>query len=175
MWYFSYFRYDLPAICDSAQECVKALLGEPITPMPEEELLRTPSAPAVDTLLRTIAIQTPHWSCVKRCAALATCSALEAASGVSMEGKLQLRERVESETVSAMASLSMHHARRSSEATARSNDSESSDTSTSINTSSKVGVRRSSDMNMNEESNSAEQRVGGDSEEPMEQDEELAK
>lgn len=58
--------YDLPAICDSSQECVKALLGEQITPIPEEELLRTPSAPAVDTLLQTMTVQKPHWPCIKR-------------------------------------------------------------------------------------------------------------
>ncbi len=160
--------YDLPAICDSAQLCVKALLGEPITSMPEEELLRTPNAPAVDTLLRTIAIQTPHWPTLKRCVPLVTCSAVEAAT--CMEGKILLRERVESETVTAMAGLSMHHARRSSEATARSNDSESSDASTST---SKVGIRRSSDMNMNEDNTTEQQQ--GDNEEPMDQDDELAK
>jgi histone deacetylase 4/5 len=162
--------YDLPAICDSAQECVKALLGEPITPIPEEELLRTPCGPAVDTLLNTFAIQTPHWPCIKRYITLATCSAVEAASATSMEGKILMRERVESETVSAMASLSMHHARRSSEATVRSNDSESSEAS--INTSSKsTNNRRSSDMNMNEDAPPGRR----DNEEPMEQDEELTK
>ncbi|XP_021950549.1 histone deacetylase 4 isoform X4 [Folsomia candida] len=159
--------YDLPAICDSSQECVKALLGEQITPIPEEELLRTPSAPAVDTLLQTMTVQKPHWPCIKR--SLVSCSAVEAAA-TSMEGKILLRERVESETVTAnMASLSMHNARRPSEATTRSNDSESSDVSASINSSSKVTGRRSSDMNMNED-NTNEQRVRGDSEEPMEQE-----
>lgn len=164
--------YDLPAICDSAQECVKALLGEQIVPIPEEELLRTPSTAAVDTLLRTIAIQTPHWPCIKRYVSLTTCSAMEATSASSVEGKILLRERVESETVSAMASLSMHHARRSSEATTRSNDSESSDAS--INMSSKpLAIRRSSDVKMNDEN--VTERVKGDNEEPMDQDEELTK
>lgn len=103
------------------------------------------------------------------CRSLVSCSAVEAAA-TSMEGKILLRERVESETVTAnMASLSMHNARRPSEATTRSNDSESSDVSASINSSSKVTGRRSSDMNMNED-NTNEQRVRGDSEEPMEQE-----
>lgn len=49
--------YDLPAICDSAQECVKALLGDETTPMAEAELQRVPIQNAVDTLQKTIAIQ----------------------------------------------------------------------------------------------------------------------
>ena len=105
--------YDLPAICDSAQECVKALLGEPVTPISEEELIRPPCGPAIETLLRTLAIQTPHWPCIKRysslihCSALdaSHCSALDASPGLSMSPY-----RVEeSETVSAMASLSMRY------------------------------------------------------------------
>lgn len=49
--------YDLPAICDSAQECVKALLGdEPAQIMPEE-LTRQPCKNAINTLQKTIAIQ----------------------------------------------------------------------------------------------------------------------
>lgn len=169
--------YDLPAICDSAQECVKALLGEPVTPIPEEELLRTPNPPAVDTLLRTIAIQTPHWPCIKRYVSLATCSAVEAASAASIEGKIFLRERAESEAVSAMASLSMHHARRPSEANSRcSNDSnEGSDVSTSVNISSKRSTRRSSEMNMNEDDGSVTEGGKVGCEEPMDQDDELVK
>jgi hypothetical protein len=163
--------YDLPAICDSAQECVKALLGEPVTPIPEEERLRTPNPAAVDTLLRTIAIQTPHWPCIKRYISLATCSAIEAASASSLEGKILLRERVESETVSAMASLSMHHARRSSVGGGSSKDGESSENSASINTSSKSPIRCSSDINVGVESSATSCR--GDSEEPMDQDDEV--
>jgi histone deacetylase 4/5 len=49
--------YDLPAICDAAQECVKALLGEETSPMREEELCRPPNQNAIDTLQKTIAIQ----------------------------------------------------------------------------------------------------------------------
>lgn len=49
--------YDLPAICDAAQECTKALLGEETSPMREEELCRPPNQNAIDTLQKTIAIQ----------------------------------------------------------------------------------------------------------------------
>lgn len=69
--------YDLPAICDSAQACVSALLGDegdaPVTPgaipnnvhrstcsitrISEGELTRPPCQNAIDTLQKTIAIQ----------------------------------------------------------------------------------------------------------------------
>lgn len=49
--------YDLPAICDSAQECVKALLGDEPIPIAETELSRSPIQNAIDTLQKTIAIQ----------------------------------------------------------------------------------------------------------------------
>lgn len=99
--------YDLPAICDSAQECVKALLGEPVMPISEEELTRPPCGPAIETLLLTLAIQTPHWPCIKRYSSLIQCSALEAAPGLSSRSPYDRAE--ESETVSAMASLSMRY------------------------------------------------------------------
>lgn len=49
--------YDLTAICDSAQECVKALLGDDPSSISEEELSRAPCQNAIDTLQKTIAIQ----------------------------------------------------------------------------------------------------------------------
>lgn len=49
--------YDLAAICDSAQECVRALLGDEPTQLREEELTRIPCQNAVDTLQKTIAVQ----------------------------------------------------------------------------------------------------------------------
>lgn len=49
--------YDLTAICDSAQECVKALLGDDPSSINEEELSRAPCQNAIDTLQKTIAIQ----------------------------------------------------------------------------------------------------------------------
>ena len=89
--------YDLPAICDAAQECVKALLGQDLAPIDESELCRSPCPSAVDTLQKTIAIQSNHWPCVKRFLNTVELSAIEALT----------RERDESETVSAMAGLSM--------------------------------------------------------------------
>lgn len=49
--------YDLTAICDSAEECVKTLLGDEPSPLAEAELNRAPCQNAIDTLQKTIAIQ----------------------------------------------------------------------------------------------------------------------
>ncbi|XP_029042665.1 histone deacetylase 4 isoform X14 [Osmia bicornis bicornis] len=89
--------YDLAAICDSAQECVRALLGDEPSQLRDEELTRIPCQNAIDTLQKTIAVQMSHWPCVKLNAHTAPMSAIEAGQ----------KERDESETVSAMASLSM--------------------------------------------------------------------
>lgn len=89
--------YDLPAICDSAQECVKALLGDEPGPIDEIELKRQPCLAAIETLQKTIAIQLPYWPCLKSVAHTLNMSILDA----------QKHEKDESETVSAMAGLSM--------------------------------------------------------------------
>ncbi|RWS29289.1 histone deacetylase 4-like protein [Leptotrombidium deliense] len=91
--------YDLPSICDCAQECVSALLGDETALISEEEKLRKPTEKAVETLRRVTAIQAPHWPIVKRFAHLIDCSHLEA----------QRKEREECEAVSALASLTMQH------------------------------------------------------------------
>jgi hypothetical protein len=165
--------YDLPAICDSAQECVRALLGESVTPISQEELIRPPCAPAVETLLRTSAIQGPHWPCIKRYTSLIHCSALEAAGAGSASKSPEVpavnRERVESETVSAMASLSMRYHNEQGGG----GGSESGPGPARLSN----HHRRSSDNNMNEDSNSEIRRSNSnlrdddDSEEPMDQDE----
>ncbi|GFV58778.1 histone deacetylase 4 [Trichonephila clavipes] len=89
--------YDLPAICDCSQECVKALLGEECTPIKEEEMQRKPCQSALDVLQKTIAVQATHWPCIKRWAHTIGYSALEAIQ----------KEKEEVETVTALASLSM--------------------------------------------------------------------
>ncbi|XP_073970924.1 histone deacetylase 4 isoform X4 [Rhodnius prolixus] len=92
--------YDLPAICDSAEECVRALLGDDPSPISEEELNRPPNQNAIDTLQKTIAIQLIHWPCLKELARTVMCSAM-AARGAPPEGGGE-------ESVTAnMASLSM--------------------------------------------------------------------
>uniref|UniRef100_A0ABD2W3X1 Histone deacetylase n=1 Tax=Trichogramma kaykai TaxID=54128 RepID=A0ABD2W3X1_9HYME len=89
--------YDLATICDSAQECVRALLGDKTMPICEQELLRLPCQNAIDTLQRTIAIQLSHWPCLNEFSHMIGMSAAEA------------RLIEETETLSAMASLSMRH------------------------------------------------------------------
>lgn len=89
--------YNLPAICDSAQECVRALLGDEIAPISNEELSRPPLQSAIETLQKTIAIQMQHWPCVKNQAHTIGYSAVHAST----------TERAESDTLIAMASLSM--------------------------------------------------------------------
>uniref|UniRef100_A0A182N0K0 histone deacetylase n=1 Tax=Anopheles dirus TaxID=7168 RepID=A0A182N0K0_9DIPT len=97
--------YDLPAICDSAEECVRALLGEGTSAIAPSELARPPCQAAVETLQKTIAIQVSHWPCVKRLAHTVSLSALQAHSS----------EREESDTVTAMAGLSMQTMKRTSD------------------------------------------------------------
>lgn len=61
-------RYDLPSICDAAQECVRALLGDEPTPLSEEEVTRPPCQAAIDTMQKTIALQLSHWPCLDKLA-----------------------------------------------------------------------------------------------------------
>ncbi|XP_058443460.1 histone deacetylase 4 isoform X4 [Malaya genurostris] len=98
--------YDLPAICDSAQECVRALLGDELSPIVTTELSRPPCLSAIETLQKTIAIQMSHWPCVKRLAHTVSLSAMQAVSG---------NDREESDTVTAMAGLSMQPPNRTSD------------------------------------------------------------
>lgn len=114
--------YDLPAICDCSEECVRALLDGNSSPVSEEELRRQPCQNAIDTLQKTIAIQVyfigpnlcfftlinklnsdhnrslqlQHWPVLKKLAHTVGLSAVEA----------QLCE--ENEAITAMASLSMN-------------------------------------------------------------------
>uniref|UniRef100_T1JB29 Histone deacetylase n=1 Tax=Strigamia maritima TaxID=126957 RepID=T1JB29_STRMM len=91
--------YDLPAICDASQECVRVLLGDEPTALKEEELVRKPCKPAIETLQKVLSVQAIHWPCVKRWAHTYGYSLVEA----------QQKEKEEVETVTALASLSMAH------------------------------------------------------------------
>jgi histone deacetylase 4/5 len=98
--------YDLPAICDSVQECVRALLGDEPAPISDSELSRAPCQNAVETLQKTIAIQMTHWPCVKQNAHTVAFSAIQALNC----------EHEESETIGnvtgTMAELSMQSMNR---------------------------------------------------------------
>nr|XP_022309888.1 histone deacetylase 4-like isoform X7 [Crassostrea virginica] len=96
--------YDLPAICDATELCIKALLGDELPPVKEEELCRAPCKPGQETLEETIKIQGKHWPCVQRYLGTIHYSLMEA----------QKREMEEADTVTALASLSMVAAKQSS-------------------------------------------------------------
>ena len=53
--------YDLAGICDCSELCLKALLGEELPAVSEEELNRSPCKPALETLESTINIQQGRW------------------------------------------------------------------------------------------------------------------
>jgi len=103
-----------------------------------------------------MAIQTPHWPCIKRYASLIHCSALDASPGISRRSPYDR----ESETVSAMASLSMRYPDNPAEGGVRLKSSR----------------RRSSDNHMNEDGVGPPHEIrrsrsnDEDNEEPMDQD-----
>ncbi|CAH0692108.1 unnamed protein product [Spodoptera exigua] len=101
--------YDLPAMCDCAQECVRALLGERGAAPALAELARVPHARAQAALRATIAVHAATWRGLKRGADLLAVSALDAAPAVAAArlGRLQT-ERDAADTCQAMATLSMH-------------------------------------------------------------------
>ena len=51
--------YDIPAICDATEHTIRALLGDELQPISDEELNRKPCQAAIDTLRKTIDIQVP--------------------------------------------------------------------------------------------------------------------
>lgn len=89
--------YSLPSLCDAAEACVKALLGEKLPELSKDSLKRAPNPNAVAVLEKTINIQGRYWNSVKR-AATQICQSLVQA---------QQREKEEADTVTALASLSM--------------------------------------------------------------------
>lgn len=93
--------YDLPSICDCSQECVAALIGDETASIKDDELARRPCHQAIEALRRVLTIQAPHWPIIKRYAHLIDCTHQEA----------QLKELDECEAVSALASLTMQHAK----------------------------------------------------------------
>lgn len=90
--------YDLPSICDSAEECVRVLLGDNPSQISLTELSRSPCTNAVLTLQKVIAVQTVHWPCLQESAKTVTCSFNDALRS----------EKEDKDTVNAMASLTMH-------------------------------------------------------------------
>lgn len=91
--------YDLASICDSAEECVRVLLGDSPSPISASELSRVPCTNAVIALQKVINVQSGHWPCLQEAAKAAGCSFNDAVRN----------EKEDKDTVNAMASLSMRH------------------------------------------------------------------
>lgn len=91
--------YDLPSICDSAEECVRVLLGDTPSQISALELARSPCPNAAIALQKVFAAHAAHWPCLREASKTALCSFTDAARS----------EKEDKETVTAMASLSMQH------------------------------------------------------------------
>uniref|UniRef100_A0A8C4SKB9 Histone deacetylase domain-containing protein n=1 Tax=Erpetoichthys calabaricus TaxID=27687 RepID=A0A8C4SKB9_ERPCA len=93
--------HDLTAICDASEACVNALLGNELEAIPESILLAKPNENAVESIRKTIEIQSEFFSyfCFVyiRYLTILNLSLAEA----------QRNEKDESDTVTAMASLSV--------------------------------------------------------------------
>ncbi|BFZ01040.1 hypothetical protein BsWGS_04077 [Bradybaena similaris] len=96
--------YDITSICDCVELSVRALLGEDLPAIREQELNRPPCQPAIETLNAAIHIQAEHWPCVKKYAGTTHHSLLD----------FQKVDMEEADTISALASLSMVAGKRRS-------------------------------------------------------------
>ncbi|XP_072365285.1 histone deacetylase 9-like isoform X2 [Scyliorhinus torazame] len=97
--------HNMTAICDASEACFNALLGNELEPLPQEVQLQKPNANAVASLEKTIEIQRKYWKSVQQYASEVDWSLKDA----------QNLERKETETVTAMASLSVDTKQRHSE------------------------------------------------------------
>ncbi|CAB4068277.1 HDAC4_5 [Lepeophtheirus salmonis] len=100
---FAYMTLQLQQIAGASEQCVRALLKFPIEKISEAELARRPTAIAVETLQKTLAIQALYWNSLKGGCETAFLSHLEAWE----------KEREEADALSAMATLSMQQHRNS--------------------------------------------------------------
>ena len=94
--------YSLDVLCDSVEQCCRALMGHPIEKIIHEELARRPCQNAVDTIQKTMAIHCQYWSTLSSYADRVVLSHFESWG----------KEKEDTEALSAMASLSMQHAQR---------------------------------------------------------------
>ncbi|XP_048464435.1 histone deacetylase 9-like [Rhincodon typus] len=104
--------HNLTAICDASEACFYALLGNELEPLPQDVQLQKPNANAVASLEKTIEIQKKYWKSVQQYASEVDWSLKNA----------QNLERKETETVSAMASLSVDPRQRHSQKRSRTPD-----------------------------------------------------
>lgn len=92
--------FNLDVIAEASEQCVRALLGMPIEKISEQELARRPSAPAAETIQKTLAIHSPYWETLRKSHESALLSHLEA---------WEKSRTGENEALNAMASLSVDH------------------------------------------------------------------
>ncbi|XP_066928350.1 histone deacetylase 4-like [Clytia hemisphaerica] len=89
--------YDLQSLCDSSEQCIRALLGGATLELTEEALMTKPHDNAVKCLEKAVQIQGKYWPGVKRAASLVN----------SSQNSAKRLEKEENETVNALASLSV--------------------------------------------------------------------
>ncbi|XP_069716425.1 histone deacetylase 9 isoform X7 [Phaenicophaeus curvirostris] len=89
--------HDLTAICDASEACINALLGNELEPLPEDIVHQIPNMNAIASLKKTTEIQSKYWKSVEPYSVPVDCALAES----------QKQETEETETVSAMASLSV--------------------------------------------------------------------
>lgn len=94
--------YSLDVLCDSVEQCCRALMGHPIEKIIHEELARRPCQNAVDTIQKTMAIHCQYWNNLSSYADRVVLSHFESWG----------KEKEDTEALSAMASLSMQHTQR---------------------------------------------------------------
>ncbi|CAM9617585.1 unnamed protein product [Lampetra planeri] len=89
--------HDLAAICDGSESCISALLGNELEPLSMDILQQQPNPNAVVSLEKVIDIQSKYWKSVAHFASNVGHSLVES----------QQHEVEETETITALASLSM--------------------------------------------------------------------
>lgn len=89
--------FNLDVLVGASEQCIRALLGLPIVKIDTSELARRPCTPAMETLQKTLAIQTPYWEVLRRHSETAFLSHLEAWE----------KSREENEALNAMAHISL--------------------------------------------------------------------
>ena len=90
--------YSLEVLGDCAEQCSRALMGHHIEKIVHSELSRQPCLHAVETLQKTLALQSQYWPCLTAALDKVALSHFECWG----------REKEASDTLTAMASLSMY-------------------------------------------------------------------
>ncbi|XP_076018027.1 histone deacetylase 4 isoform X2 [Genypterus blacodes] len=89
--------HDLTAICDASEACVSSLLGNELEPLPDSLLQQRPNSNAVRSMEKVLETHGKYWRSLQRSASIVGCSLSESLK----------QEKEETETVTAMASLSV--------------------------------------------------------------------